>query len=187
MGGDEETPVSESPKDQKAEESQPIPDLPKPKETTKATSRRTGRRCLTPMGLLPTGEEKTECQYMQMWMDLPWRYNGSTWRITDRTGGEILSLLEKRASMTRVQGRQSKTHPSDQFAKDALFRLAVAYQGSEDIVNAERLFKQFIREFPEDKNVAASYLSLADLVMSRLDPEELPTLNKFLKLGKIML
>ena len=36
-GGDEETPVSESPKDQKAEESQPIPDLPKPKETTKAT------------------------------------------------------------------------------------------------------------------------------------------------------
>ena len=61
-GGDEETPVSESPKDQKAEESQPIPDLPKPKETTKATVEEEPEekaKVPDPNGVyLPTGEEK---------------------------------------------------------------------------------------------------------------------------------
>ena len=182
-GGDEETPVSESPKDQKAEESQPIPDLPKPKETTKATVEEEPEekaKVPDPNGVyLPTGEEKNgmpvyaNADGFTMW------YNGSTWRITDRTGGGNLVASGKESINDEwSKGGRVRHYPSDQFAKDALFRLAVAYQGSEDIVNAERLFKQFIREFPEDKNVAASYLSLADLVMSRLDPEELPTFEQ---------
>ena len=103
-------------------------------------------------------------------------YNGSTWRITDRTGGGNLVASGKESiNQEWSKGGKVRHYPDDQFAKDSLFRLAVSYQGSEDNINASRLFKQFIREFPEDKNVAASYLSLADLVMSSLKPEELPT------------
>lgn len=135
------------------------------------------RKIPDPNGVyLPTGEEKNgkpvyaNADGFTMW------YNGSTWRITDRTGGGNLVASGKESiNQEWSKGGKVRHYPDDQFAKDSLFRLAVSYQGSEDNINASRLFKQFIREFPDDKNVAASYLSLADLVMSSLEPEELPT------------
>ena len=125
---------------------------------------------------LPTGDEKNgkpiyaNADGFTLW------YNGSTWRITDRTGGGNLVASGKEGINDEwSNGGKVRHYPSEEFAKDSLFRLAVAYQGSSDNLNAGRLFKQFIREFPDDKNVAASYLSLGDIVMSQVKPDEQPT------------
>ena len=59
--------------------------------------------------------------------------------------------------------------------KDAMFRLAVAYQGSQDNPNAIRLFEEYVAKFPDDKMVAEAYLSLGDLAISDVKPDEQPT------------
>ena len=154
-----------------------IPDVEEVVKKVPVEAPKKERKIPNPNGVyLPTGEEKNgkpvyaNADGFTMW------YNGSTWRITDRTGGGNLVASGKESiNQEWSKGGKVRHYPDDQFAKDSLFRLAVSYQGSEDNINASRLFKQFIREFPEDKNVAASYLSLADLVMSSLEPEELPT------------
>ena len=59
-----------------------------------------------------------------------------------------------------------------------MFRLAVAFQGSEDNANAIRLFQQFVTLFPEDKLVAEVYLSMGDLATSGLGPDAQPTIQQ---------
>ena len=62
-----------------------------------------------------------------------------------------------------------------EYAKDATFRLAVAFQGSKDNKNAIRLFEQFVMDFPDDNLVAEVYLSLGDLAISEVSPDDQPT------------
>ena len=66
----------------------------------------------------------------------------------------------------------------EEYAKQAMFRLAVAFQGSEDNANAIRLFQQFVTLFPEDKLVAEVYLSMGDLATSGLGPDAQPTIQQ---------
>ena len=69
----------------------------------------------------------------------------------------------------------------EEYSKDALFRLAVAYQGSQDNQNAIRLFNQFVKEFPEDKMVPEAHLSMGDLSTSGLQPDEQPSVEQINK------
>ena len=73
---------------------------------------------------------------------------------------------------------EARFFPSEEYSKDALFRLAVAYQGSQDNENAIRLFDQFVKKFPDDKMVAEAYLSMGDLSISGLQPDEQPTKSR---------
>ena len=105
--------------------------------------------------------------------------NGSLWKITTKagsgrsiaSGGE--SLLE--GWSTNVQVRFS---PDEEYSKQAMFRLAVAFQGSQDNENAIRLFNQFVTLFPEDKLVAEVYLSMGDLATSGLGPDIQPNIKQ---------
>ena len=71
--------------------------------------------------------------------------------------------------------------PDEEYAKQALFRLAVAYQGSEDNENAVRLFEQYVRLFPEDKSVAEAYLSMGDLIISQVGSDSEPSFEQISK------
>lgn len=179
-GGEEEPPASEESAAETTESAPPKPEIPKvekepladapapPEEIVKAPD---------PNGVyLPTGEQKNgkpvyaNADGFTMW------YNGSTWRITDRTGGgNLIASGKEGINDGWSNGGKVRHYPDEQYAKDALFRLAVAYQGSQDNKNASRLFKQFISEFPDDKNVASAYLSLGDIALSDVKPEEQPT------------
>ena len=187
-GGDDDG-LSNDPAPDVVENETKKEEIPEPEEIAQkvpAEAPKKERKIPDPNGVyLPTGEEKNgkpvyaNADGFTMW------YNGSTWRITDRTGGGNLVASGKESINEEwSRGGKVRHYPDDQFAKDSLFRLAVSYQGSEDNINASRLFKQFIREFPEDKNVAASYLSLADLVMSSLEPEELPSYEQIAEARK---
>ena len=82
-------------------------------------------------------------------------------------------------------GAKARFYPDEEYAKDATFRLAVAFQGSEDNKNAIRLFEQFVMDYPDDKLVVEVYLSLGDLSMlSTLMSSHL--LSKYLMLEKII-
>ena len=48
-------------------------------------------------------------------------------------------------------GGVARHFPDEEYLKDAMFRLAVAFQGSEDNLNAIRLFEQFVVQFPKTK------------------------------------
>ena len=74
--------------------------------------------------------------------------------------------------------RKARHYPDEEYAKDALFRLAVAFQGSSDNLNAIRLFQQFVMRFPDDKLVADAYLSLGDLTISEVNPDEQPSFDQ---------
>ncbi len=125
---------------------------------------------------LPTGEMKNgqpvyaNSDGFNMW------FNGSTWRITDRTGGgNLIAAGKENINDSWVDGAKVRHYPDEKFSKDALFRLAVAYQGSMDNANALRLFKQFISDYPDDPKAAEVFLSLGDIVMSQVKPDEYPT------------
>ena len=115
-----------------------------------------------PNGLyLPTGEEKNgkavyeNQEGFSMWND------GQNWKITDKLGGgKIISLGQANINSKWKNGAKARFYPDEEYAKDATFRLAVAFQGSEDNKNAIRLFEQFVLDYPEDKLVAEVYLSL---------------------------
>jgi TolA-binding protein len=181
-GGDEAPPAEDTAAKEKADKAVPdVKDLEEPEEIPSPKSAKEEVTVPDPNGVyLPTGEEKNgkpvyaNADGFTMW------YNGSAWRITDRTGGGNLVASGKADINDQwSKGGKIRHYPDEQYAKDALFRLAVAYQGSQDNKNASRLFKQFIREFPEDKNVAASYLSLGDIVLSEVKPDEQPTYEQF--------
>ena len=81
-------------------------------------------------------------------------------------------------------GAKARFYPDEEYAKDATFRLAVAFQGSQDNKNAIRLFEQFARDFPNDKLVAEVYLSLGDLAISEVSPDEQPTYEQIMNARK---
>ena len=103
-------------------------------------------------------------------------FNGLEWRISDKVGGGKSVAAGKAAIMDSwTNGGRVRHHPSEDYAKDATFRLAVAFQGSEDHVNAIRLFNQFVKKFPADDLVADAHLSLGDLSVSGLKGDEKPS------------
>ena len=75
-------------------------------------------------------------------------------------------------------GASTRFSPDEEYAKQAMFRLAVAFQGSQDNENAIRLFQQFVTLFPEDKLVAEVYLSMGDLATSGLGPDTQPNIKQ---------
>lgn len=128
---------------------------------------------------LPTGEEKNgkplyaNGEGFFMW------FNGSLWKISDKPGGgKTISSGQESINDKWSSGGKARHFPDEEFAKDALFRLAVAYQGSTDNPNAIRLFEQFVKDFPEDKMVAEAYLSLGDLAISDVKPDEQPSFSQ---------
>ena len=103
-------------------------------------------------------------------------FNGLEWRISDKVGGGKSVASGKAAIMDSwSNGGRVRHHPSEDYAKDATFRLAVSFQGSEDHVNAIRLFDQFVKKFPDDELVADAHLSLGDLSVSGLKGDEKPS------------
>jgi TolA-binding protein len=103
-------------------------------------------------------------------------FNGLEWKISDKVGGGKSVASGKATIMDSwSNGGRVRHHPSEDYAKDATFRLAVAFQGSEDHVNAIRLFNQFVKKFPDDELVADAHLSLGDLSVSGLKGDEKPS------------
>ena len=124
---------------------------------------------------LLTGEEKNGMpvyanqEGFMMWFD------GANWKITDKTGGgKLISLGGSTINDKWKNGANARFYPDEEYTKEATFRLAVAFQGSEDNLNAIRLFEQFVMQFPDDKLVAEVYLSLGDLAISEVKPDEQP-------------
>ena len=128
---------------------------------------------------LPTGEDKNGKPVYENQEGFSLWFNGSIWRITDRTGGGKL-IASGEAELNGKWENQGKArhYPDEEYAKDALFRLAVAFQGSSDNLNAIRLFQQFVMQFPDDKLVADAYLSLGDLTISDVNPDEQPSFDQ---------
>ena len=77
--------------------------------------------------------------------DVVQRFNLEDYRSNG--GGNLVASGKESINEEWSRGGKVRHYPDDQFAKDSLFRLAVSYQGSEDNINASRLFKQFIRSF----------------------------------------
>ncbi len=106
-------------------------------------------------------------------------HNGSSWRITDRSGGgKLVASGPTEINGDWTGGGVFRQYPDEEYEKDALFRLAVAYQGSSENLDAIRLFEQFVVRFPEDKLVAQAYLSLGDLSISEVNPDEQPSFEQ---------
>ncbi|MDA8822937.1 tetratricopeptide repeat protein [Opitutales bacterium] len=106
-------------------------------------------------------------------------FNGSTWKITDKIGsGKAIATGQESINDKWSDGGKARHYPHEEYSKDALFRLAVAYQGSQDNGNAIRLFNQFVKQFPEDKMVPEAYLSMGDLSTSGLQPDEQPSVDQ---------
>ena len=125
---------------------------------------------------LPTDEEKNGMPVYANGEGFFMWFNGSLWKISDKSGGgKIISTGKETINDKWSDGGKARNYPDEEYSKDALFRLAVAYQGSTDNTNAIRLFQQFVKDFPEDKMVAEAYLSLGDLAISDVKPDEQPT------------
>ncbi|MEC7800781.1 MAG: tetratricopeptide repeat protein [Verrucomicrobiota bacterium] len=144
----------------------PKPEAPKPKPN--------------PNGVyLPTGDERNGKPVYENQEGFSLWFNGSNWRITDRTGGgSLIASGEAELNGKWQDGGVARHFPDDEYLKDALFRLAVAFQGSEDNLNAIRLFEQFVVQFPEDKMIADVHLSLGDLAISEVKPDEQPNFDQ---------
>ncbi|MEC7400891.1 MAG: hypothetical protein VX821_02745, partial [Verrucomicrobiota bacterium] len=128
---------------------------------------------------LPTGDEKNGKPVYENQEGFSLWYNGSVWRITDRTGGgKLIATGEGQLNGKWENQGKARHYPDEEYAKDALFRLAVAFQGSSDNLNAIRLFQQFVMQFPDDKLVADAYLSLGDLTISEVNPDEQPSFDQ---------
>ena len=130
---------------------------------------------------LLTGEEKNgkpvyaNQEGFMMWFD------GANWKITDKTGGgKLISLGGSTINDKWKNGAEARFYPDEEYTKEATFRLAVAFQGSEDNLNATRLFEQFVMQFPDDKLVAEVYLSLGDLAISEVKPDEQPNYEQIM-------
>jgi len=170
-GGDETEPVSDATSDTTAPEVKPekAPIVEEVEEEVVVLP--------NPNGVyLPNGEEQNgkpvfvNGEGFFMW------FNGSIWKISDKSGGgKIVSSGNESINDKWSDGGKARHFPDDEFAKDALFRLAVAYQGSTDNPNAIRLFQQFVKDFPEDKMVPEAYLSLGDLAISDVKSDEQPS------------
>jgi tetratricopeptide (TPR) repeat protein len=109
-------------------------------------------------------------------------FNGAQWKIsTQAGGGRVLVSGGEKITDSWPESVTLRHSPDEEYAKQALFRLAVAYQGSEDNENAVRLFEQYVRLFPEDKSVAEAYLSLGDLIISQVGSDNEPNFEQINK------
>lgn len=105
--------------------------------------------------------------------------NGSLWKITTKAGsGRTIASGGENLVDSWPNGANARFSPDEEYAKQAMFRLAVAFQGSQDNDNAIRLFKQFVTLFPDDKLVAEVYLSMGDLATSGLGPDTQPNIKQ---------
>ena len=173
-GGDEEAAPEVSPESVPEETNLPDPEVDKV-EVEEAEPE--PEELPNPNGVyLPSGEEKNgkpvyaNGEGFFMW------FNGSLWKISDKSGGgKTISSGRETINDKWSDGGKTRFFPDEEYSKDALFRLAVAYQGSTDNQNAIRLFEQFVKNFPEDKMVAEACLSLGDLAISDVKPDEQPS------------
>ena len=77
-----------------------------------------------------------------MWFD------GANWKITDKTGGgKLISLGGSTINDKWKNGANARFYPDEEYTKEATFRLAVAFQGSEDNLNATRLSNSLLCNF----------------------------------------
>ena len=105
--------------------------------------------------------------------------NGSLWKITTKPGsGRTVASGGEALVGSWPNGANARYSPDEEYAKQAMFRLAVAFQGSQDNENAIRLFQQFVTLFPDDKLVAEVYLSMGDLATSGLGPDTQPNIKQ---------
>ena len=180
-GGDEapapeDTGVAESPEKEKPEQ-EPEEELPEPEPVV----------IPNPNGIyLPTGEKYPKGRETDVYANgegfFMW-FNGSIWKITDKVGGgRTVSTGEENINDKWTNSGKASHYPDKSNEKDALFRLAVAFQGAQDDnPNAIRLFEQFVRDFPDDKEIPAAYLSLGDLAISEVKQDEQPTYEQISK------
>ena len=128
---------------------------------------------------LPTGEEKNGQPVYENQEGFSMWFDGANWKITDKTGGgKVISMGNASINDKWQNGANARFYPDEEYAKDATFRLAVAFQGSQDNKNAIRLFEQFAMDFPDDKLVAEVHLSLGDLAISEVSPDEQPSFEQ---------
>ena len=105
--------------------------------------------------------------------------NGSLWKITTKPGsGRTVASGGEAVVGSWPNGANARYSPDEEYAKQAMFRLAVAFQGSQDNENAIRLFQQFVTLFPDDKLVSEVYLSMGDLATSGLGPDTQPNIKQ---------
>ena len=106
-------------------------------------------------------------------------FDENKWNLSDkRGGGNVFSSSRDDQLNNRWTTGSAVRHPEEAYLKDASFRLAVAYQGTSDFANAYQMFSDFVKKFPKDKLVADCYLSLGDIVISRIDSESQPTFGE---------
>jgi len=129
-GGDE-TPLPEdkadaSPEEQKPVEEEPEEELPEPEPVV----------IPDPNGIyLPTGEKYPKGRETNVYTNgegfFMW-FNGSIWKITDKVGGgRTVSTGEENINDKWSKNGQASHYPDKSSEKDALFRLAVAFQGAQ--------------------------------------------------------
>lgn len=134
---------------------------------------------------LPTEEEKNGKPVFENQEGFSLWFDSQNWKITDKIGGgKTISLGKESINSKWQNGAKARFYPDEEYAKDATFRLAVAFQGSEDNKNAIRLFEQFVMDYPDDKLVAEAYLSLGDLSISEVGPDEQPSFEQISKARK---
>ena len=105
--------------------------------------------------------------------------NGSNWKISTKLGGgRVISTGGEKLLDPWSGGGRARHAPDEEYTKQAMFRLAVAYQGSEDNENAIRLYQQFVTLFPDDKMIAEAYLGLGDLAISGVSPDSQPSFEQ---------
>ena len=78
---------------------------------------------------LPSGEEKNGKPVYANGDGFFMWFNGSTWKITDKAGGgKTISTGQESINEKWSGGGKARHFPDEEYYKDAMFRLAVAYQ-----------------------------------------------------------
>ena len=180
-GGDDE--VVDETTSQADEPSTPALDKPEVEEVQEVVKEEEPEEIPDPNGVyLPLSEEQNSKPVYTNGNGFFLWFNGSIWKITDKIGsGKAIASGQESINDKWSDGGKARHYPHEEYSKDALFRLAVAYQGSQDNQNAIRLFNQFVKEFPEDKMVPEAHLSMGDLSTSGLQPDEQPSVEQINK------
>ena len=181
-GGDDE--VVDETTSQADEPSTPALDKPEVEEVQEVVQEEEPEEIPDPNGVyLPLSEEQNGKPVYSNGNGFFLWFNGSIWKITDKIGsGKAIASGQESINDKWSDGGKARHYPHEEYSKDALFRLAVAYQGSQDNQNAIRLFNQFVKEFPEDKMVPEAHLSMGDLSTSGLQPDEQPSVEQINKI-----
>lgn len=183
-GGDEtpQAPVPPKGEDNTSKKAQ-TPSTPKTEPTQEPEPEPEPEAIPDPNGVyLPTGEASNNKPIYADGDGFFLWYNGSEWRISDKVGGgKGVAAGKEQVNDAWSNGGRIRHYPSEDYAKDATFRLAVAFQGSEDHVNAIRLFDKFVKKYPKDAMVPDAHLSLGDLAVSGLTGDQKPSYEQISK------